>query len=554
MELMKTHSSEGRRAIVALALQLLPTLAAVWFLPWFVTQDGPAHLYNARIMVETLKGDVWIGEHYAVNWIPLPNVMGHYLLMAFASLLAPRAADQLIMSLTIVLLSATVVWLRRQTAGDEGLVWVTPLAALLPLNWLWLYGFYNFMLGASVFALTLGLWWRLRDRASFKSSLIFGASLLIGYLCHLVTFGFTLVCLLVLVLATPGETRLKRALSTFGWLPLLAPLAIYYRSLSHGSGEFSIQFSGLAGRTAADLLRYASAIDIFALTLGKHWDFPFVSSASRWHHLSSPLFLICAGLICWGAATLIASRKKDGASWARPVRRVWLMLVVLLALAWLAGPSGFGMQHGALLRERAMLLTLVLTATLFKFERRAKWVRAGALAFSLALLVQTAFIWEYGLRSNRLVGEFMSASQYLDERSRVLAIVPPHQRFRMNPLEHAPEMLGATGRRIVWNNYEAQPQWYFFPVKFRQLPADCRDENIVPRRWLSYSSEGRYSDFLRGWWECWLVNGNQSIDQTIVWGQDPFIEEINMRWYAPIYSGENVRVFARRTPHKEGKN
>ncbi|MEK6302059.1 MAG: hypothetical protein AABO41_15220 [Acidobacteriota bacterium] len=27
-----------------------PVLIAIWFVPWFVTQDGPRHVYNAHIL------------------------------------------------------------------------------------------------------------------------------------------------------------------------------------------------------------------------------------------------------------------------------------------------------------------------------------------------------------------------------------------------------------------------------------------------------------------------------------------------------------------------
>src|SRR4051794_40398089 len=34
-------------------LALLPSLSAIWMVPWMVTQDGPAHLYNASIIAHS---------------------------------------------------------------------------------------------------------------------------------------------------------------------------------------------------------------------------------------------------------------------------------------------------------------------------------------------------------------------------------------------------------------------------------------------------------------------------------------------------------------------
>ena len=40
--------------LATFVLALLPALAAIWAVPLFVTQDGPAHLYNAHILAESL--------------------------------------------------------------------------------------------------------------------------------------------------------------------------------------------------------------------------------------------------------------------------------------------------------------------------------------------------------------------------------------------------------------------------------------------------------------------------------------------------------------------
>src|SRR4051794_37532554 len=48
MEMAPEGVRSRRRGLAAFLLALVPGLAAVWSVPWFVTQDGPAHLYNAH--------------------------------------------------------------------------------------------------------------------------------------------------------------------------------------------------------------------------------------------------------------------------------------------------------------------------------------------------------------------------------------------------------------------------------------------------------------------------------------------------------------------------
>jgi hypothetical protein len=65
---MSTISSPDlRRLIIAvmartcwgfaiLGVLVLPVVIAIWGVPWFVTQDGPSHLYKAHLINEILRG------------------------------------------------------------------------------------------------------------------------------------------------------------------------------------------------------------------------------------------------------------------------------------------------------------------------------------------------------------------------------------------------------------------------------------------------------------------------------------------------------------------
>ena len=85
------------RYVVAMVLGL----AAVWLVPWFVTQDGPAHLLNAHIIAESLDPDSSLRSVYRVRWDPLPNWACHLTLMALMAVLPPTAADLAMMAITL---------------------------------------------------------------------------------------------------------------------------------------------------------------------------------------------------------------------------------------------------------------------------------------------------------------------------------------------------------------------------------------------------------------------------------------------------------------------
>ncbi len=46
----RSTSHSRIRGLAFLIAALAPALAAIWAVPWFVTQDAPAHVYNAEIL------------------------------------------------------------------------------------------------------------------------------------------------------------------------------------------------------------------------------------------------------------------------------------------------------------------------------------------------------------------------------------------------------------------------------------------------------------------------------------------------------------------------
>ena len=202
-----SHSALGG-GLALLLLALAPAVAAIWAVPWFVTQDGPAHLYNARIVSESIGGFGPLspfGDVYEVRWQPIPNWAGPISLAVLLSWLPAWKADRIITTVTLVGFAAAVFWLRWRVAGERGLRVVALWSALLAMNFTWLLGFASFMLGACLFPITLGVWWGGRDTLKAGRMVFLSFLLALGYFCHLVSLGLTVVGLLVLAVWAPGR-------------------------------------------------------------------------------------------------------------------------------------------------------------------------------------------------------------------------------------------------------------------------------------------------------------------------------------------------------------
>jgi hypothetical protein len=529
--------------VVVLLAALAPALAAMAVVPWFVTQDGPAHLYNAEVLARSFDADSPFGSSYRVQWEPLPNWAGHLLLIVLSAIATPRGANLAINALTLAGFSASVLWLRWVVAGPRGLGIAALLAAALGLNVAWLLGFTSFMLGACLFPMTLGVWWTGRDRLDGRRVAALSAMLVLGYFGHLVSLALTVLGLAVLALRAPcGDGRRawaarlgRTALST---LPLV-PLGLVYLNLTRRGGRMRPEWGHLADpfspRAWLAQLGWADPISIAAKGV-----LPFGPSSARVGGLLAPAawLLIALGLAL--AATLRA-RVSDPVS-AATTRRGWTALAAMLILGGLVGPDTLGVSHGHYLPQRIVLLGLAALVPALDLDPRRRAVQGCALALVVALAVQSALVWDYARVSQRTAGAFWQARDVVGRRQRVATLLLQlRDRFRANPLLHADCLLGLETGNIIWSNYETRH--YYFPVQFR-AGLDRPDASELER--LALQDDPRDADVRTEAWEQLLRRRHASIDVLVVWGSDPRLDAISDRWFQSVSANGTLRILRHR--------
>ena len=129
--------------------------------------------------------------------------MGHLILAGLVAELPAWIADRIMTTATLAGLAAATLWLRFRVAGTRGLVPAALLSVLLAMNFAWLMGFTSFLIGCCLFPITLGVWWEGRYRLSPVRIGIVSALLCVGYFCHLVSLGATVLGLVVLAVFGP---------------------------------------------------------------------------------------------------------------------------------------------------------------------------------------------------------------------------------------------------------------------------------------------------------------------------------------------------------------
>jgi hypothetical protein len=519
-----------------LLLALAAPVAALAATPWFVTQDGPAHLYNAEVLAQSLTGGSPFRPWYEVRWEPLPNWAGHLVLAGLGAILPPRWSNLAINTLTLAGFAAAIHWLRWTVAGARGLGVGALFATLLSMNIAWLFGFTSFLLGACVFAVTLGVWWRGRDQLGARRIAALAILVVLGYFSHLVSLVVTVTGLGILALLTPSpcpcrerpvanrQTWAARLFRTALAVLPLVPLGALYLNLSRRGGEMRPVWGHLSDPLAPGAwlaqLSWADPISIASKNM-----LPFAAAPTRVAGLLAPIawLLLALGLavaVTWKAATPTMH-----------ARRGWTVLALVLIAGGAAAPDTLGQSHGHYLPQRIVLLGLAALLPTLELDPRHWPIRAAAAALVVALSVQSALVWDYAQEAQRVAGAFWRARETVGNGQRVAALpvqLQPPRHTRANPLLHADCLLGLGTGNVIWGNYETRH--YYFPIRFR-AGFDRPDAGALEA--IALRDDPRDATARAEDWEQLLARHHDAIDALVVWGREPRLDAINARWFYP---------------------
>ena len=206
----------------------------------FVTLDGPAHLYNSRLIRELLAGNDLVERFFTFNPRPEPNWSGHFL-MAIAGLFLPSITVMKFLLCLILFLTATGFRkLVLQTAPAN------PWMAWLILPWLcsfpFMMGFLNYSLAFALLPWILVQWLTDAENPSHRSIVTLFLLFLFSWFSHLMVFLITVLTLGILSLRDENKfIRIKRLIILS--LPFAA--ASVYSVYTKGTGGMKLYDSRL---------------------------------------------------------------------------------------------------------------------------------------------------------------------------------------------------------------------------------------------------------------------------------------------------------------------
>ena len=457
---MSLNSSQKFRLFGFYLLLIVFACLPIWSVERFINQDGLPHVYNAFLMLELLQGNASFSQIYSLNSVPLPNLTGYFFLSGLLLFFSAATATKAMVTFTFASFVAAVGWLRFQTVGIQGLHTSLLLGTALGLNWMWFLGFYNFIIGITIFTFTLGLFWRWRENLDFRRSFALSILFICAYFSHLIGFAMLTASVLVVCIFLPRplcKRNLRWMLAAI--LPVL-PLIIGYKLLTDtASAGFSPTWQHLSNPLSiSDWILQWQGADPFLLLSRKA--FPFSNTDSKILAVFSPAIWLIVSLFC-------LSLKLFSKQWNKTIckeRFAFILLMVFAVLFWCFSPDDFGKSHGGFLRERILLCGLVCFTPLFQSNIFHTLKKTAQACLIFVIIFQTAAIWEYALWANKLGAEYLAAKQEVEKADSLASIILIKDgcRFRANPMVNMNTLLGINNETRIWDNYEIG--YYLFPV------------------------------------------------------------------------------------------
>ncbi|HRZ42843.1 MAG TPA: hypothetical protein P5228_09105 [Bacteroidales bacterium] len=422
---------------------------------YFVTLDGPAHLYNAILIRELLTGDHQeIHNLFVLNDFPVPNWSGHFLMAMFSMVLPAWMAEKIVFLACFTLLP---LFFRKLVLHlYPGNTLLTYPIILFAHNQLLYFGFLNMSLGILFMIMTAWLFVRYLNQLTWKNVLIISLLLLMIWFSHIMVFMITLGVLVVLVLITiprkeEGNGSLTFSLTGTGRKILLIAIAAIPAILL--SVLYFIRIDSLEPSNKLplpELLRWIVDVrPLLALAYNSKWT-PWTNLLFLWFMMA-----MAGSIWLWFRNHGPFRGKNLMRGFSLNISGLWMLVWMAFLLLFLVLPNSI------LLTERLIYLFYLF---FILWLASLKVPRSIALAGVVVVMLVHGILTGLYLKTVPPLSEnataLEKAGKKIENNSLVLTLnYSDHWMFR-----HISGYLGISDPVAMLNNYEADLVW--FPVQW----------------------------------------------------------------------------------------
>lgn len=168
---------------------------------FFLTQDGPSHVYNTYVLKNLMfeSSDI-LNSYYDYQIKNSPNWVVNILYIGLLSVFSQTLSYKIVHLLICLLLPTSIIYLIRTINKENVFLVLFSIPFVYTLSFV--IGFNNFCLGLSLAIFCFGYWLRQQNKPSWKSSLLLFIFSIVLYYTHLVAICIFLLLMFIHVLSS----------------------------------------------------------------------------------------------------------------------------------------------------------------------------------------------------------------------------------------------------------------------------------------------------------------------------------------------------------------
>ncbi|MEI6823849.1 MAG: hypothetical protein WCL51_18110 [Bacteroidota bacterium] len=432
--------------LLIILLNLYPVLTN----RFFATLDGPAHLYNAKLINDLLLNHNSITNSiFKFNIYITPNCLGHFILSFFLIFLPAWMAEKALLILFLLLLPLSFRYLLTCLNANKIYSYF-----IIPFTYTFLFilGFYNFLIGLSFIFFGLGYFYKYLNQDKLKHYfLLFIFSLLI-YLSNPLLLILWLFCLFIIFFINIFQIfsiernwylkkNIRKALLTLtAFLPVVL-LIFKYITIQHNSFGNRIPFN--------ELIKWLYKIRaLIVFSFGYEQRYTVI------------LFIIFIVLIISLLFNLINKNSRNS-TYKRFISSISILIfTIVIFILYFILPDE--MAGGGYISIRLNLLLFLFFIIFLSYFEVNKILLSSA--FILTLIIHISLMSYHVINMNSLnkyTDEMYNCNKFIKENSTILTINKTDNWMQ----SHLSNYAGLNNNIILSDNYEAYNS--YFPLLWK---------------------------------------------------------------------------------------
>jgi hypothetical protein len=459
-------------------LFLLINLVPVLLSEFFLTVDGPSHVYNANIFNNLIfDRNSILNEYFAINSNINPNIFGH-LILSFLLLIFPGVIAEKLLIIAFLIIFP-IIFRRVIQLDKEDNVLISYFIFPFTYSYLFLFGFYNFVIGITLLLVFVYYWLRIiKSKISLKEAGFLTLLATLICLSHLFVYVILLLYIFIYIIVAHISDKISFRLQIkYNLIIQLPGLIIVGLFVIYGiKNVFRIQYIEFLDT----LLMFLEAAPAKAILLGKEAKFTrFIVVA---------IIIISLSYFYYRIKYKIKLKLID---------YPWNWFVLIIFILSFILPDYLSDSIGLVSHRLQLILFIFLFILLAKVKMQPV---VNILILFLILYINLSLVLIYSntvIKNNPIVKDLQNVERIIEDNKVMVPVINSNNRF----YQHISNYIGYDKDVVIMENYEASLG--HFPVLWRHesvpnvMIGNLSIREIKSFSWVSnQANRPKYADYV----------------------------------------------------------